>query len=111
MLRRTLGFPSRRARARRSWAASSRRADRMKSVVGIGLRAPHLAEIMLDGPTTGFLEIHAENYLAGAPALQIVELLRRDYQLSIHAVGLSLGSVEGLDESHLDRVSALVERL
>lgn len=83
----------------------------MKPVVGIGLRSPHLAEIAHDRPAIGFLEIHAENYLAGASALQTVELLRRDYQFSVHAVGLSLGSVEGLDESHLDRVSALVERL
>ncbi len=80
-------------------------------VAGIGLRSPHLAEIGCDRPATAFLEIHAENYLGGAPALAIVERLRADYPLSIHAVGLSLGSVEGLDEVHLQRVAALVKRL
>ncbi|WP_218037274.1 MNIO family bufferin maturase [Reyranella soli] len=80
-------------------------------VAGIGLRAPHLAEIVRERPATGFLEIHAENYLAGSPALQALESLRSDYALSIHAVGLSLGSVEGLDEAHLARVAALVKRV
>jgi uncharacterized protein (UPF0276 family) len=83
----------------------------MRPVAGIGLRAPHLAEITRDRPATGFLEIHAENYLGGSPACQAVERLRESYDFSIHAVGLSLGSVDGLDEAHLDRVAALVRRL
>ena len=81
------------------------------AMTGIGLRAPHLAEISNDRPSIGFLEIHAENYLAPTAALRTVERLRCDYPLSIHAVGLSLGSVDGLDEAHLDRVVALVERV
>ncbi|MGH8431858.1 MAG: multinuclear nonheme iron-dependent oxidase, partial [Solimonas sp.] len=68
----------------------------MKAVAGIGLRAPHLPEIERQRPVTGFLEIHAENYLAGSPALSAVERLRADYTFSLHAVGLSLGSAEGL---------------
>jgi uncharacterized protein len=83
----------------------------MDPVTGIGLRSPHLAEIARERPATGFLEIHAENYLAGSPALRAVESLRADYTLSVHAVGLSLGSVDGLDEAHLARVGALVKRL
>ena len=83
----------------------------MLPVAGIGLRSPHLAEIARDRPATGFLEVHAENYLAASPARQAVERLRQDYEFSIHAVGLSLGSADGLDEVHLDRVSALIARL
>jgi uncharacterized protein len=83
----------------------------MTGVAGIGLRAPHLAEIAHDKPAAAFLEIHAENYLAASPALQAIERLRTDYAFSIHAVGLSLGSVEGLDSAHLGRVAALVKRL
>lgn len=81
------------------------------ATAGIGLRAPHLAEIECTRPATAFLEIHAENYLGGSPAVATIERLRRDYVLSVHAVGLSLGSAEGLDEAHLGRVAALVERL
>lgn len=83
----------------------------MRAVAGIGLRAPHLAAVACDRPATGFLEIHAENYLAASPAAEAVARLRRDYTLSIHAVGLSLGSAEGLDRAHLARVAALVRRL
>lgn len=83
----------------------------MSCLAGIGLRSPHLAEIGRERPATGFLEIHAENYLMSSPVLQAVERLRSDYAFSVHAVGLSLGSAEGLDEAHLARVAALVKRL
>lgn len=83
----------------------------MRPVAGIGLRSPHLAEIGRDRPATGFLEIHAENHLGGSPARQAIERLRENYDFSVHAVGLSLGSVDGLDEAHLVRVAALVKRL
>jgi uncharacterized protein (UPF0276 family) len=80
----------------------------MQAVAGIGLRAPHLAQIARERPATGFLEIHAENFLSRSEA---IEQLRTDYAVSVHAVGLSLGSVDGLDEAHLARVAALVKRL
>jgi len=83
----------------------------MKPVAGIGLRAPHLAEIAHDKPAAAFLEIHAENYLSASPTSQAVEKLRCDYIFSIHAVGLSLGAAEGVDEAHLARVAALTGRL
>ncbi|MDP1841207.1 MAG: DUF692 domain-containing protein [Reyranella sp.] len=83
----------------------------MRPAAGIGLRSPHLAEIGRDRPATGFLEIHAENHLGGSPARQAIERLRENYDFSVHAVGLSLGSVDGLDETHLGRVVELVKRL
>lgn len=83
----------------------------MSPVAGIGLRSPHLADVAREKPATAFLEIHAENYLSPTPALQTVERLRADYTFSVHAVGLSLGSADGLDEAHLARVAALVKRL
>lgn len=83
----------------------------MRPVAGIGLRSAHLAEIQRDPPAIGFLEIHAENYLGGSPAVQAVESLRDHHSLSIHAVGLSLGSVDGVDREHLARVAELVRRL
>ena len=78
---------------------------------GIGLRARHLEELPTRKPAVGFLEVHAENYLGGGPALRRIERLRADYPFSVHAVGLSLGSADGLDMAHLARVKALVERL
>ena len=77
---------------------------------GIGLRAPHLAEVMASRPAAGWLEVHAENYMCGGPAPAALERIRRDYPLSIHGVSLSIGSADGPDECHLARLKRLVER-
>ena len=78
---------------------------------GIGLRLPHLAEIAATRPQLGFLEVHAENYMAETAALDRLVELRRDYPVSVHGVALSLGSAEELDRIHLGRFKALIERL
>ncbi len=79
---------------------------------GIGLRQPHIDQVLLEAPDVGWLEIHSENYLApGGPRLRALELVRRDYPLSCHGVGLSLGSAEGLDRDHLARLKALFDRI
>jgi uncharacterized protein (UPF0276 family) len=78
---------------------------------GIGLRSPHVAEILATKPVIPWLEVHAENYMGGGPAVRALERLRRDYPISVHGVGLSLGTAEGLDARHLERLAAFVERL
>ena len=78
---------------------------------GIGLRAPHLDEILTTRPAIPWLEIHPENYLGGGPARRALVPIRRDYPLSFHAVGLSLGSVDGVDPRHLKRLQVLAERI
>jgi uncharacterized protein (UPF0276 family) len=79
--------------------------------IGIGLRAPHVAELRATRPTVAWLEIHAENYMGGGSTLRDLEAIRRDYPLSIHGVGLSLGSADGLDSRHLNRLRALVDQV
>jgi uncharacterized protein len=79
--------------------------------VGIGLRSPHESEIAATRPAIGFLEVHAENYMAETPALDRLLELRRDYPVSLHGVALSLGSAEELDRAHLCRFKALIERI
>jgi hypothetical protein len=79
--------------------------------VGIGLRLPHVSEIAASRPGLGFLEVHAENYMAETSALDRLLELRRDYPVSLHGVALSLGSAEELDHGHLDRFKALIERV
>jgi uncharacterized protein (UPF0276 family) len=66
---------------------------------------------MATRPPVGWFEVHAENYMGGGPALRALEAVRRDYPVSLHGVGLSLGSAEGLDGGHLDRLRSLVDRL
>jgi uncharacterized protein len=78
---------------------------------GIGLRLPHAAEIAATRPRLGFLEVHAENYMAETAALDRLLKLRRDYPVSVHGVALSLGSAGQLDRIHLGRLKALIERV
>jgi uncharacterized protein (UPF0276 family) len=79
--------------------------------VGIGLRAPHVAEVLATRPAIGWLEVHAENYMGAGAPLTALERLRADYPLSVHGVGLSLGSAEALDNRHVARLHRLITRL
>lgn len=82
------------------------------SAVGIGLRAPHFEALAGRRPALGFLEVHAENFFGdGGPALAALESFRRDYPVSLHGVGLSLGSAGALDDAHLARLAALARRI
>jgi uncharacterized protein len=78
---------------------------------GIGLRTPHVADILEARPAIPWLEVHAENYMGGGPAVRTLERLRDDYPISLHGVGLSLGSAGGVEPRHLERLAKLVERL
>ncbi len=79
---------------------------------GIGLRHPHVAELLETRPSVAWLEVHSENYLGdGGAARAALERLRRDYPLSAHGVGLSLGSAQGLARDHLAKLRALYDRL
>lgn len=83
---------------------------KLPNIVGIGLRAPYFRELETARPGVGWLEVHAENFIGQGPALTRLERIRRDYELSLHGVGLSLGSAEGPDKEHLARFRALIER-
>jgi uncharacterized protein (UPF0276 family) len=77
---------------------------------GIGLRSRHIAEMLTRRPTTGWLEVHAENYMGNSAGVDALETLRETYPLSVHGVGLSLGSAGGLDLDHLERLRRVCER-
>lgn len=78
---------------------------------GIGLRSPHVAEVIATRPRVGWLEVHAENYMGGGPALRALERVRADYPIALHGVGLSLGGADDLDLGHLHRLRSLVDRV
>ena len=80
--------------------------------VGIGWRQPHYGELLERGPALGFVEVHSENFFGdGGAALAVLERGRERYPVSLHGVGLALGSAAGLDPWHLDRLAALVQRI
>ena len=73
---------------------------------GIGLRAEHAVEFLERQPDVGFIEVHAENYFGrGGRMLNLLEQARRDHALSLHGVGLSIGSTDPLDRMHLRRLA------
>lgn len=82
------------------------------SGVGVGLRAPHYRDFLERRPAVGWLEVHTENYLEpGGRDAQVLAELRRDYAVSLHGVGLGIGSARGFSELHLQRVADVAERI
>lgn len=79
---------------------------------GIGLRQPHYREVLERTPPLGFVEVHSENFFAdGGAAMAVLHDARERYDVSLHGVGLSLGSAAGLDPWHLERLARLVDRI
>lgn len=78
---------------------------------GIGLKPEHVRDLLGRRRATGFIEVHAENYMgAGGAPHAFLALLRERYPLSLHGVGLSIGAEGRLDADHLDRLAALIDR-
>jgi uncharacterized protein len=79
---------------------------------GIGLRQPHYARLLEAAPPLGFVEVHSENFFAdGGAALAVLHRARERYPVSLHGVGLALGSAAGLDPWHLERLARLAGRI
>ena len=90
---------------------TGRGGDQGPGATGIGLRSVHVAEVIARPPAVAWLEVHAENYLGGGPILRDLERIRASHPVSLHAVGLSLGSADGIDPEHLTRLRRLVDRI
>lgn len=79
---------------------------------GIGLRQPHYEALLAAPPPLGFVEVHAENFFgAGGAALGVLDAARANWPVSLHGVGLALGSAAGIDAAHLQALAALVWRI
>jgi uncharacterized protein (UPF0276 family) len=94
--------------------AVATRAERVTSNVrlaGVGLRLPHLAEVAAGTPTAAWLEFHPENFLANPHARELLLDIAQRHTVSLHTVGLSVGSIAGVDHEHLKRIRRLVDEL
>jgi uncharacterized protein (UPF0276 family) len=79
--------------------------------VGLGLKPEHADQVLAGTHTIDFFEVHAENYMGdGGPPHALLGQVRGRYPLSLHGVGLSIGSAGGLDHTHLARLRRLVDR-
>lgn len=83
----------------------------MPAAAGVGLRAPHHLEVLATAPPVAWFEAHSENYFAdGGAQVDCLTKIRERYPLSLHGVGLSLGSVDPLNGRHLAQVRRVIER-
>jgi uncharacterized protein (UPF0276 family) len=81
------------------------------AATGIGWRAPHYRELLRIRPPLDFLEVHSENFFAsGGQTLDFLQRAQRLYPISLHGVGLSLGSTDALDDTHMRKLRALIAR-
>src|SRR5436190_5161243 len=121
--KKTRGSPCRKVRAKKSPAVLCKRRNNGVSAAardigtipvsaGIGLRAPHYDAVVTTAPDVGWLEVHSENFFGnGGPPLRYLDRARSLYPVSLHGVGLSLGSVDALSRTHLDSLKRLIERI
>jgi len=83
--------------------------DTLPCVAGIGLRAPHYSEVLDSLPKLGWVEVHNENFFGGGAPLHTLLKVREHYPVSLHGVGMGLGSAAPLDQAHLTALQRLCE--
>ncbi|EMP54729.1 hypothetical protein MSNKSG1_15507 [Marinobacter santoriniensis NKSG1] len=81
------------------------------SLIGVGLRIPHHSQLLSQHPPIGWLEVHSENYFADARLRNELTEFAQHYPISLHGVGLSLGSTDPLDRGHLKRLASLIDAI
>lgn len=82
------------------------------AIAGIGLRAAHYQEFLGAPAPVGWVEVHSENFFSGGGRpIEILEKVRGSVELSVHGVGLSLGSADEIDQKHLARLRGLIDRV
>jgi uncharacterized protein (UPF0276 family) len=84
--------------------------------VTIGLRAPHYVHILNEKPKFRWFEAVSENYIgidekSGGRPLKILKQIRKDYEVVLHGVSMSIGSVDPLDLKYLNRLKSLFEQI
>jgi len=85
--------------------------SRIPAAAGVGLRFPHHGVALQPTPGVSWLEVHPENYLLDSGARVHLRRAREHLPISLHAVGLSLGSVAGVSRDSLQRLRALIDEL
>ena len=96
---------------RRFVSPTAKQGSLIPAKAGIGLRFQHHQSVIDTQPDVAWMEVHTENYMGGGTPLRYLDAIRRDVPMSLHGVGLSLGSAEGLDPGHLERTRLVAERI
>ncbi len=96
---------------RRSPLPYAAQAAPIPASAGVGLRFPHHKPVLAGEAKSAWFEVHPENYLGDGVVPDILERVRQDFPISLHATGLSLGSADGIDEDHMAAIAALASRI
>jgi uncharacterized protein (UPF0276 family) len=81
------------------------------SFIGVSLKAQHHQEVLEQHPgNLGWLEVHPENYFGGGKMVSLLEEIRLSYPLSLHSVGMSLGSDDPIDKAYLKQLKDMIYR-
>src|SRR5215813_6008007 len=96
---------------RRFVSPTAKQGSLIPAKAGIGLRFQHHQSVIDTQSDVAWMEVHTENYMGGGTPLRYLDAIRRDVPMSLHGVGLSLGSAEGLDPGHLERIRLVAERI
>ena len=79
---------------------------------GLGLRSAHYQQIFNTKPKVPWFELLSENYMgAGGLPIARAEAIRDAYPVTLHGVGMSLGSADPLNLSYMARLKSLMDRL
>ena len=82
------------------------------SGIGVGLRTPHYRDFLEQSIAVDWIEVHAENYFGeGGYDLYVLKELRQQFPVSVHGVGLGLGSAQGYRQAHIEKLKHLVDRI
>ncbi|MEZ4235365.1 MAG: DUF692 domain-containing protein [Myxococcota bacterium] len=80
--------------------------------VGIGLRNPHLTDLLATERSLDFLEIIPENYVGrGGPDLRTLDACRERWPLLVHGVAMSIGGPDPFDDAYVEGLRALLRRI
>ena len=90
---------------------NSRHTD-LPDAPGVGYKAGHFSALLEEPGPVAWLEVHAENYMgAGGRPIAQLRHLAEIFPISVHGVGLSIGSEGALDRDHLARLRGLLDWL
>ena len=85
--------------------------QRAPLAAGIGLRLQHLSTVLRERPHAAWFEVHPENFIANPHAAELLGGIALHYPISVHSVGISVGSAGGIDRAHLARIKTLIDRV
>lgn len=79
-------------------------------LIGVLLKTAHYKQFLEERPPIGWFEVHSENFFTeGGNGLANLTALSKLYPVSLHGIGLSLGSASGVQMLHLERLAKLID--